>query len=454
MEFKIFAEKLKSVIGGKSNTQIFTKTIFETMMNESGPNLLESTSLATFKAYYNGNASISKIAALVLSNLNDDDEFTTYLEGFGDTTAQLIADKFRDAIPEITAVNAPIQITELFLEILRNASSNKKSTPKSAKKNNDKTTNHIHTVNLKQVITGIKNKNTTSSANPAITDLLDEKKLNPKDLTFLDCFKTQVEPLLTYCIDHDPAGEGTKISLVDEINDFLFSWKYDVRKMQDSCFRKIVIDTIDVLDSYTYYLSDKFLRRIPDTEILWFRNESLEEGNQLRDVLQPETLKKRTKMRDIYVRLYPIPEDYTDINALEMPETLISDNSPYSLEDIELLQEFTSDYDEIMLTIISANFSTSLIDMTIPCKIKDLFESKWNTKANDFIDLSLKSNILALLGELNTINNHSSSNSSQSHSLRTTRTKIRNLYVKLHPHSFDPTFPYDAFIDDWNDGEY
>lgn len=59
MEFKIFAKKLKNVIGGKSNTKIFTKTIFEAMMNDSGPELLADTSLDTFKAYFNGNTSIS-----------------------------------------------------------------------------------------------------------------------------------------------------------------------------------------------------------------------------------------------------------------------------------------------------------------------------------------------------------------------------------------------------------
>ena len=42
MEFKVFAKKLKNVIGGKSNTKIFTKTLFETMMNESGPELLKA----------------------------------------------------------------------------------------------------------------------------------------------------------------------------------------------------------------------------------------------------------------------------------------------------------------------------------------------------------------------------------------------------------------------------
>ena len=54
-------------------------------------------------------------------------------------------------------------------------------------------------------------------------DKLDEGKLNPKDIAFLERFRNQVEPLLTYCMDHDPTGEGTKIFLADEINDFLQS---------------------------------------------------------------------------------------------------------------------------------------------------------------------------------------------------------------------------------------
>ena len=139
MEFKIFAKKLKNVIGGKSNTKIFTKTIFEAMMNDSGPELLADTSLDTFKAYFNGNTSISKVAALILANLSDDDEFPSYLEGFGDTTAQLLADEFKDDIPDINSLNASLKITDLFLEILREASGKEKSTPKSA----DKTPHNI-----------------------------------------------------------------------------------------------------------------------------------------------------------------------------------------------------------------------------------------------------------------------------------------------------------------------
>lgn len=139
MEFKVFAKKLKNVIGGKSNTKIFTKTLFETMMNESGPELLKGTSLDTFKAYFNGNTSISRVAALILANLGDDDEFPSYLEGFGETTAQLLADEFKDDIPDINSVNASLKITDLFLEILREASGKEKSTPKSA----DKTSHDI-----------------------------------------------------------------------------------------------------------------------------------------------------------------------------------------------------------------------------------------------------------------------------------------------------------------------
>ena len=134
MEFKIFAKKLKNVIGGKSNTKIFTKTIFEAMMNESGPELLKGTSQETFKAYFNGNTSISKVAALILANLSEEDDFPSYLDGFGDTTAQLLADEFKDDIPEINSVNASLKITDLFLEILREASGKEKSTPKSADK--------------------------------------------------------------------------------------------------------------------------------------------------------------------------------------------------------------------------------------------------------------------------------------------------------------------------------
>lgn len=314
MEFKVFAKKLKNVIGGKSNTKLFTKTIFETMMNESGPELLAGTSLETFKSYFNGNTSISKVAALILANLNEDDEFPSYLEGFGGTTAQLLADEFKDDIPDINSVNASLKITDLFLEILREAAGKEKSTPKSA----DKTPH----------------------------DILEEKIL--------------------------ASGEA-------------------------------------VADAWGNAVSN------------------------LVDGLNKSSVAGATSVQ--------LPEEQAD-------------ESPYSAEDNLLLEEFTADYDEIMVAIIGENYATSLIDMTLPSKIKDLYETKWMSKSDVFADPTLKSYVFGLLGELNNISNSFLFDGSATPFLGSSRTKIRNLYVKLHPDQFAGTFPYDAFIDDWDDVEY
>lgn len=314
MEFKVFAKKLKNVIGGKSNTKIFTKTIFEAMMNESGPELLAGTSPDTFKAYFNGNTSISKVAALILANLSDDDEFPSYLEGFGETTAQLLADEFKDEIPDINSVNASLKITDLFLEILREASGKEKSTPKSA----DKTPH----------------------------DILEEKIL--------------------------ASGEA-------------------------------------VADAWGNAVSN------------------------LVDGLNKSSVAGATSVQ--------LPEEQAD-------------ESPYSAEDNLLLEEFTEDYDEIMAALIGENYAASLIDMTLPSKIKDLYETKWMSKSDVFADPTLKSYVFGLLGELNNISNSFLFDGSVTPFLGNARTKIRNLYVKLHPDQFAGSFPYDAFIDDWDDGEY
>ena len=314
MEFKVFAKKLKNVIGGKSNTKLFTKTIFETMMNESGPELLAGTSLETFKSYFNGNTSISKVAALILANLNEDDEFPSYLEGFGETTAQLLADEFKDDIPDINSVNASLKITDLFLEILREAAGKEKSTPKSA----DKTPH----------------------------DILEEKIL----------------------------ASGQAVA---------------------DAWGNAVSNLVNGLDG---------------------------NGN-------------------------------AGTTSVQLPEEQPNE-SLYSSEDNLLLEEFTADYDEIMVILIGENYDASLIDMTLPCKIKDLYETKWMSKADTFADPSLKSYVFGLLGELNNISNSFLVSGSATPFLGSSRTKIRNLYVKLHPDQFAGTFPYDAFIDDWDDGDY
>ena len=153
-------------------------------------------------------------------------------------------------------------------------------------------------------------------------------------------------------------------------------------------------------------------------------------------------------------RKKPAPKTDTGTQAIELPDEHPSDESPYSSEDKILLQEFTSDYDEIMFTMIGENYVAALIDMSLPNKVQDLYKTKWHSKAEAFIDPTLKSYVFGLLGELDQLSNSLLLGSSEPFFIKQTRTRIRNLYVKLHPNSFATAFPYDAFIDDWDDGEY
>ena len=136
-------------------------------------------------------------------------------------------------------------------------------------------------------------------------------KLNENDTLFLKRFREGAKPLFKYCIDNDPSAEATDLFLSDNITDFINSWKFEYREIEDYAFRTLVKDAMDILSEYTYYLSDQFLRLIPGRNILWFRNESWEEGEQLRKVLQPESNRLRCEIRDLYLRLYPLPEEDT-----------------------------------------------------------------------------------------------------------------------------------------------
>lgn len=136
-------------------------------------------------------------------------------------------------------------------------------------------------------------------------------KLNENDTLFLKRFREGAKPLFKDCIDNDPSAEATDLFLSDNITDFINSWKFEYREIEDYAFRTLVKDAMDILSEYTYYLSDQFLRLIPGRNILWFRNESWEEGEQLRKVLQPESYRLRCEIRDLYLRLYPLPEEDT-----------------------------------------------------------------------------------------------------------------------------------------------
>lgn len=194
-------------------------------------------------------------------------------------------------------------------------------------------------------------------------------------------------------------------------------------------------------DSTTQRLCDTFKSDIKDIN-LYNANEKL--AYYFEEILTVAATQKRNSVnkKDI------------DETELKLPEKQSFNESLYSSEDNLLLQELTRDYDEIMLVMIGENYDASLLDMTLPRKIKDLFATKWNTKAETFTDLTLKANVYALLGELNQLSSSLLIGDGEPIFFKNLRTKIRNLYVKLHPDKFSGAFPYDAFIDDWDDGEF
>ena len=152
-------------------------------------------------------------------------------------------------------------------------------------------------------------------------------------------------------------------------------------------------------------------------------------------------------------RKKPASKKDTGTDSIKLPDEQPSDESPYSFEDNKLLQDFTADYDEIMFTLIGENYDVSLVDMSLPNKVQALYKTKWNAKADAFSDPILKSYVFGLLGELNQLSSSLFTAGTEPFFIKQTRTKIRNLYVRLHPDSFAKAFPYDAFIDDWDDGE-
>ena len=125
----------------------------------------------------------------------------------------------------------------------------------------------------------------------------------------LASLRRDYKAIMIYCIENDPCAGPTKIDLADEINAANDNWKYEWREIEDAGLRKLAFDIMETLNEYSVYISDVYLRWIPDTDVLWFRNESWEEGCRLREDMQPNTKRIRQKIADLYRRLYPVPED-------------------------------------------------------------------------------------------------------------------------------------------------
>jgi len=134
-----------------------------------------------------------------------------------------------------------------------------------------------------------------------------ETELESNDTILLQKFRKDCKPILIYIIDNDPSGSPTKVTLADEIEDIIQIWQYDVREVQHSGLRKIILQILNAIGSYIEYLSDEYLRSIPDRGVLFFRNESSEECDRLQNVLRPKTYELRLQISELYRKLFSIP---------------------------------------------------------------------------------------------------------------------------------------------------
>lgn len=132
-----------------------------------------------------------------------------------------------------------------------------------------------------------------------------------EDSKLLEELKKDYDELVIKCIKTDFTVPGVDINLYDEI-DIRYREKWDVKmlKFKNKELRRIIFDMIGTLNDLTQYLTDEYMRALetPRGYVLIARNESWEQGCNLREVLRPQTTKLRYKLRDLYREIHP--EEY------------------------------------------------------------------------------------------------------------------------------------------------
>ena len=120
-------------------------------------------------------------------------------------------------------------------------------------------------------------------------------------------FRNDYDRILKYCINTDPCVEPISIHLHDEIKELQNKWELDIRKVSNSERHNLMQDIITTLSDYTYYLSDEFMRVVGNSDRIIYRNQSQEEANRFRNEFSPKTFELRCKIKELYERIWPIP---------------------------------------------------------------------------------------------------------------------------------------------------
>ncbi len=133
MEFKEFVGKLASVLRGGSSTIEFTRSVFEAIVANSDLDILDGYKAPSFKGFYNGNTSITRISKKINAHL-EPMEFAEYINQHDDGAVVNLCSVFKTDIPDIELHNAGDKLAELLESIIIKAAGKKRKKVVSAVK--------------------------------------------------------------------------------------------------------------------------------------------------------------------------------------------------------------------------------------------------------------------------------------------------------------------------------
>ena len=134
MTFSDFVKRLFSAVSAGSNTKAFTKSVIEAVLTDEGQDILDEYSESSFKNYYNGSQSPTRLSKKVNAYI-EPMGFLTYIDQFSDAAVENICTLFSGELPDITPDNAGEMLGNLLASILTEAAGSiKKSSPKGAEK--------------------------------------------------------------------------------------------------------------------------------------------------------------------------------------------------------------------------------------------------------------------------------------------------------------------------------
>lgn len=161
-----------------------------------------------------------------------------------------------------------------------------------------------------------------------------------------------------------------------------------------------------------------------------------------------------TLLADIFFKIaFP---NVADSSEVKIPDKNLSgedDSSHLSENDRNLLKDFHVDFDSILEKCIASDQAEVWFTGSLTTKVNGLYNEKWKDRVSTFEDIGLQSDILSTIATLQDFCKAMNPDIEVSPgiSVRRLRIKLRDNYIKLHPDNYAGLFPYDAFIDDWND---